>query len=588
MFTLTFDSVDSTKGNRVILNNCGRCMRRSALASFVCCVVFRNGTLVGVQLRQHSRLLTAVDAIVKFRPNRDSLRMDSQHIPFNKSQFTLALFFSGAIISSGCQATRTITAHRQASAPVNDVVQSESTTSKTILQTAFQVEDESNRSDAKLPSMKLEVERELSDSVDTTLIPLPPSVDNELSSLESTALASNPNLIKLQQQAQAAFAKARYQDALPDPTIGANIFGLPIETAAGSQRANLSVMQMIPWLDRLNAQRQQACYEAMAQEQAYQAEALKIVGDVRANFYQLYILHRQIETVEANQELLVSLIEIANSRIATGQATQGDVLLGTLELSRLEEQLITLRQQIRSTEAQINRLLNRSTAIAITTPPELDVIEPEWTHEFLLATANQQQPMITMAQLQANASRWGVEVAELKRKPDFQVGASWFFIEGNRPSSSIVDVGQDAFSVGATMTIPLDTNKYDAIRDEAVWRNAASNSNVVDVQREFDARLLDLLEQAQAANETAKLYRNTIIPQSEQTLRADQEALINGTVEFDRVIQDFRNLLTLQFGYHRSIGNLAINIARIRQAVGEDILPSTRASESQPAIFNND
>lgn len=506
--------------------------------------------------------------------------MDSEHKPLSTTLLTLVLFVSGAIISSGCQTARTIAATQLDSDPIEAVVQYESAPSKPIVQTAFQVDAMANGNDA-IPSLtRREAEQELSDSVDIEITP--PPVVNELHLLESTALATNPKLIKLQQQAQAAFSKARYQDALPDPTIGANVFGLPIETASGSQRANLTVMQMIPWLDRLDAQRQQACYEAMAQEQAYQAEALKIVGDVRANFYRLYILQRQIETVEANQELLVSLIELANSRIATGQATQGDVLLGTLELSRLEEQLITLRQQIRSTEAQINRLLNRSTAIAITTPPELDFIEPVWTHEFLLATANQQQPMIAMAQLQANASRWGVEVAELKRKPDFQVGASWFFIEGNRPNSSIVDVGQDAFSIGASMSIPLDGNKYDAIRDEAVWRNAASNSNIVDVQREFDARLLDLLEQAQAANETAKLYRSTIIPQSEQTLRADQEALINGTVEFDRVIQDFRNLLTLQFGYHRSIGNLAINIARIRQAVGADILPLSESMLIEP------
>ncbi len=104
-----------------------------------------------------------------------------------------------------------------------------------------------------------------------------------------------------------------------------------------------------------------------------------------------------------------------------------------------------------------------------------------------------------------------------------------------------------------------------------MWKHAASASAVQDVRQEFDARLLDLLEQASAASETAVLYRETIIPQSEQTLSADQASLANGNVEFDRVIQDFRNLLTLQFGYHRAIGQLATSIARIQQAVGVDL-----------------
>ncbi len=396
---------------------------------------------------------------------------------------------------------------------------------------------------------------------------------DELSELEAQAASANPKLRRLQQEANAAWAKVRYVDKLPDPTVGVNVFGHPVETAAGSQRANLTLMQMIPWLDRLNAQQQQACFEAMALQQSYEAEQLRVIGDLRAAYYRLYILQRQRETIEGNQELLEALTEIVNARVATGKASPGDVLLGTLELSRLEEQLVTLRQQVRSTTAEINRLMNRPVEIPINVPAELNVPTPTWAHAMLVQTAFDQQPVIASAHLQSNASRWGVEVAELRRRPDFQVGAAWFFMDDNRPSSMVVDVGRDAWSVGATMSIPLDREKYDAIRDEALWKHAASNANVEDVQREFDARLLDLLEQARAADETAKLYQDTIIPQSEQTLRADQESLIDGSVEFDRVIQDFRNLLTLEFGYHRAVGQLATSIARIQQAVGVDLTP---------------
>jgi len=101
----------------------------------------------------------------------------------------------------------------------------------------------------------------------------------------------------------------------------------------------------------------------MALLQQHAAERLRVIGDVRVGYYRSYVLTRHIETVEANQQLLESLLEIVNARVATGKATQGDVLLGTLELSRLEQQLITLRQQVWSTEAEINRLVNRSARI---------------------------------------------------------------------------------------------------------------------------------------------------------------------------------------------------------------------------------
>jgi outer membrane protein, heavy metal efflux system len=125
--------------------------------------------------------------------------------------------------------------------------------------------------------------------------------------------------------------------------------------------------------------------------------------------------------------------------------------------------------------------------------------------------------------------------------------------------------------VGAQVSIPLWSEKYDAMRDEATWKHFAAHSSIEDLRLRFDAMLRDLWEQASAAHDTAVLYRTTIIPQARQTFEADQQALANGTVDLDRVLQDIRNLLTLELGYDRSLGQLATAIARIQQAVGADL-----------------
>ena len=394
---------------------------------------------------------------------------------------------------------------------------------------------------------------------------------DSLGKLEDSAVAHNPALRRLAQQYQAAWAKVRYIDELPDPTISANAFASPIETAAGSQRANLKVAQVLPWLPRLDAQAQQACFEAMALQQAHAAERLKIIGDVRSMWHRVYVIDRQIETHEANQQLLASLIEVANARVSTGQATQGDVLVGTLEYSKLEEQLITLRQQRVSTVAEINRLLGTRTSVMIRAPQRLDVTLPNWNHLMLRQLAVENQPNIAAARIRTQATRWGVTVAELRRRPDFSVNASWFAIDSNRPASTVVDVGQDAWSVGASLSIPLWERKYDAIEQESRWNHAAAHASVDESVQRYDAILRDLWEQARAADQTASLYKATILPQAQDTLTADQQSYTNGTVDFDRVIQDFRNLLTLQLGYHHAVGRLATALARIQQATGIEI-----------------
>ena len=90
----------------------------------------------------------------------------------------------------------------------------------------------------------------------------------------------------------------------------------------------------------------------------------------------------------------------------------------------------------------------------------------------------------------------------------------------------------------------------------------------------LDATLRDLWEQALAAQRTVELYEQTILPQARQTFEADQKSLVNNTVTFDRVIRDYRTLLNLELGYHRALGQLATTLARIRQTVGVDLLPT--------------
>lgn len=394
-----------------------------------------------------------------------------------------------------------------------------------------------------------------------------------LADLEVLALSENPSVRRLAHEVQAAWAKAGHVDRLPDPTIGAGVFVSPIETAAGSQRANLTVAQMIPWLERLDARAQQACYEAMALEQRLQAEQLRAVADVRVAWYRLYVLGRQMETSRENQQLLKSLIEVATSRVATGMASQGDILLGTLELSRLEEQLIAYRQQVASTQAEVNRATGRNVSHSIDLPSNLEVSLPDWSYESLRNVARDHQPAIEAARLHTHATRWGVEVAQLQRRPNLGLSATWFAIDDNRPATSLVGVGDDAWSLGAQISVPLWQEKYDAIENEAAWRHQASNVSVEDVSLKYDAMLRDLWEQARAADETVRLYRETILPQARQTLEADQQSYPNGAVEFDRVMRDFRNALTLEDGLHRSTARLATALARIEQAVGMSLDP---------------
>lgn len=398
-----------------------------------------------------------------------------------------------------------------------------------------------------------------------------PTASPSLQVFIDTALHQNPRLVRIYREYQAAAARSQHIDKLPDPKLGANIFGDPIETAAGSQQANMTISQTFPWLGKLNAQQQQACFEAFAIRAEYAAERLRVISGVRVSWYRLYVIDKQIGTAKANQELLKSLIDVANARIATGKASPGDVLLGTLELSKLEERLLSYRKQRRAVEADINRLVGRSVTLPINSPKQLPVQRIELDSDGVHQIALRSQPEIEAARLRTQAARWGIEVARLSRRPEFMLSASYFFTDGNRPATPVVNVGEDPWAVGVQVSIPLWQKKYDALSNEARWKHQAANATVSDLADRYDVLILDLVTEAERAMETARLYEKTILPQAQQTLAADQESYSNGNVEFDRVIRDYRNLLTLELGYHQAIGELAIANAEIQQAAGRDL-----------------
>lgn len=421
-------------------------------------------------------------------------------------------------------------------------------------------EAENHRHGSKPESV---IESEIVEPVPST------QVGQTLEALERFAVLNNPSLRRMEQEAAAASAKAGYAGKLPDPTVSAMFFTPPMNFEPDRQVAEVQIMQMLPWLSRLNAEEQRAQFEAMVAANDLRAEQLRVIGSLRTAWFRLYVISKQIETAEADKAQLVSLIKTANARVAAGNAEAGDVLMATVELASLQEQLISYRQQIASATAELNRIAGRDSGTSISPPREIDARLPAWDHDMLLGIATNSQPELIAARLRTAATRWGVEVARLKRRPDVTVSGGWIAMDA--PMAMMPGAGADSWTVGVSTSLPIWQRKYDAITSEATREHYAAHASEDELTLRLDAELRDLWEQARAAQQTVALYEETILPQARQSFEAEQKSLANNTVTFDRVIRSYRTLLNLQLGYHRALGQLATIVARIRQTVGVDL-----------------
>lgn len=425
----------------------------------------------------------------------------------------------------------------------------------------------------------------LTSRVQTEALPLPeirPSAES-LSDLEAQAIAGNPTLRRMQQEAAAERARAGYAFSLPDPTVSSMLFGDAMNFVPDKQIAEVQMMQAVPWLGRLRSESRKAQLEAMAAQNAYLAERQRVIGDLRATWYKRYVIGKQLRTTDAEQAQIDSLIRTANSRVATGDAQPGDVLMATLELSNLQEQRIAFQQQLTAATAELNRLAGREPRTVVDVPDQLQVRLPNWNYEMLRQAASAAQPELNAARLRTAATRWGIDVARLKRRPELAFGASWMVMTAD-PGDTMPGAGDDTWTLNVSASIPLWQRKYDAMTSEAARRHFAAHASEEEVAQKLDATLHELWAQALAADRTVSLYQSTILPQARQTYEADLQSLANNAVTFDRVIRDYRTLINLELGYHRAQGELATALARLRQSVGVDLLDTATMNQRPQSL----
>ena len=391
----------------------------------------------------------------------------------------------------------------------------------------------------------------------------------ELADLIADAMAANPRIARLEAEAAAAWARVPQVRSLPDPMAGGTVFGEPMHMAEGRMRGTVMLSQTVPSLKKLDARGQEAAFGALRLQEEARAARLSIAADVEEAWYRLYLLGQLLRINEANRQLISPLVDVATRRVEVGETSPGDVVLGTLELSRTEEERLLLAQQLVSRTAALNRLLTRPSDAPLPTPDSIEPLPLNQSLQELRTLAFEAQPQIVAARLATQAAAWGIRVACLEGVPDVTLSYEHMFMENN-PGSDAADPWQ----VGVAVSVPLWHAKYRAIEREAWQESLAASLNVEDVVREYDAMLLDLLAQVRAAERTAALYRDTILPQARQALEVDQQAYAQGTVTFERVIEDARNLLTAEAAHYRAIVEGAVAVARIRQIVGGQLPPS--------------
>ncbi len=401
----------------------------------------------------------------------------------------------------------------------------------------------------------------------------------------AAALEHNPDIQSARDRARAKAERVAQVTALPDPVFTTKTLPEPVRTAEGDNFFNLGISQKFPVPEKLDRAGRIALEETRIAIQKLRETRLRVIADVKRAYFGLYAIDKSIEITRDNQDLLRGLIDVARAQVAAGRRAQDDVLRAQVELSNLEAELIDLRQRRVTTVSRLNELLNRDALTSVGTPEDFDIRHTELSIKKLFAAAIERNPTLQRIQQQIERDRQAVHLAKLAYWPDFTLGFEWIKMESRdafrpppNPNTGIRPIvsrmsqdGSDNWAINFGFTLPIWYDKIKAGIEEARRNLLASKLQYTSTRNQVYFRVQDALERVRAQRDLAALFRDTIIPQAQQTYQVSQASYMAGTDDFLYVIDNWRKWLVFTIQYYRSLGELERSVADLEQALGVSI-----------------
>ncbi len=391
-----------------------------------------------------------------------------------------------------------------------------------------------------------------------------------LSELIQAALSENPQIKAAEQEWQASLERIPQVKALPDPLLSYSHFGQSVETRLGPQRNKISISQMFPFFGKLSIKGEVAHSQAWIIEAQYRAVKADIILKVKQTFFSLYWFDKALKISQEEKEVLQRLAGIAQKKYETGQATQQDVLKAQLEISKVLDKILSLKQGRKAVAAEMNALLNRPPEASVEIVDEVEVPGIQFELVELYEWAKENRPELIKVQRLIEKNEKSLKLTKKNYYPDFHVMFDYIDI-GSGTTTSPED-GRNAWMGSVGINIPLWRKRLRAAEAEEATKIKASENLYRNIENETLSRINELFFEVRTGEEQINLYKYSLLPQAEQSFKASEIGYLAGKVDFLNLLESERMILMIKTGYHKAVSDLNKSLARLERIVGRELV----------------
>jgi len=370
----------------------------------------------------------------------------------------------------------------------------------------------------------------------------------------ATAQQNDPWLDGSRYRQEALEAQSVAANTLPDPMVSMAMANLPTDTFDFNQEAmtqfQVGVTQTLPRGESLSLNRRRL--EQLGEQQPYlrRDREAKVAVTVSQLWLDTWLAGRTLELIEGDRGLFEQLVDVAQSRYASavGRTQQQDLVRAQLELTRLEDRLAMLHEQLEMSRSRLGEWLRPADLAAAGSAreplandlPELALREPALLDPARTPAAAEiaahlvGHPAILGLDAQIAAQETGIDLAQQQYKPEWRVNASY----GYREEAANGMQRPDFFSVGVAFDLPLFTDR----RQDRQVQSAVASAEAARTERSLALRGMVSAFETQRARllrieQRRALYRDRLLQEMHEQAEAALTAYTNDSGDFAEVVR---------------------------------------------------
>jgi len=392
-----------------------------------------------------------------------------------------------------------------------------------------------------------------------------------LQQIVDTAVKNNPAVMESQKRWEEKQARIALAKAWPNPQLGIMKDDIPKNSLNpfDAMMTEYTFTQDIMNPAKLKAMGKMASSDAGMAEANYRDKQMEVYSTAKSAYYDLLYADKALEIGKENQQLMGQLVQIAQVNYSTGMVPLQDTLRAQTEFSTMTTDLLNMASMAAVAKAKVNTILGRSADTLFAVQEEFSAPPPNFDLAALQKEAQTNKPAVVGMERQLAMAKNGVELANKQSLPDYQLSIGY-----KDRKQTMMDTQPDTWKMEFMVMLPLWQSKNKAEVRSAEASLDTAQASLATMKNMTDLDLQMALTEAQSAWRQIDLYKNTVIPQAEQTYQAGVVSYTNGKVDFMAVLDSLNALRNAKLDYYKARVDYEKAVANLEKAVGKPLFTS--------------